>query len=406
MLGIDRRLMASATGRWIALGIAVGVLGLVASLALYRLVGVVVDAMLRGENALAHLLPWAAALLVAKLVFGWAYRAAQYRASSITKLTIRDRIHAHALRLGPAVLDRRHTGELVNLAVEGMEWIELFYGVYFVQFVVGMATPLLLCAFVGAMDGVVGLALLVSVPLTPLFLGLMARSFRSASRRHTQLADEQAARFLDSLQGLATLAALNLGRRRGCEMRAANERQRRETMRLLLVNQMMILFVDFGFALGTTAVLAVTALLRMQAGALSAGEVVALILAGAEFARPLTLIGQFFFAGAVGRELAKKTIAFLDEPPAVPDPSRQADPPPLSRHATLSLRDVSFRYPGGASPALEGFSLELRPGETTALVGASGSGKSTVASLVLRTLAPQSGSIALDGRPVDDLPLG
>lgn len=403
MLGIDRRLIVRQTSRWIGVGIGAGILALLASLLLYWFVGLVVDAMLAGEIALGNWVPWVAALLLAKLALGWLYRTAQYQASSLTKLTIRDAIYRHALRLGPAVLDRRRTGELVNIAVDGMDWIELFYGVYFVQFVVGMATPLLLCIFIGIVDWVVGVALLVSVPLTPLFLGMMARNFRNTSRRYAEVNNRQSAQFLDSIQGMATLKMFNLGRARGRDMHAASEEQRRETMRLLLVNQVMILFVDFGFALGTTLVLAVVALLRMQAGVLTPGEVVALILASAEFAKPLTLIGQFFFAGAIGRELAQKIGTFLDEQPGVADPEG-ATPPALLPRPALRLRDVVYRYAGAARPALDGVSLDLGPGETVALVGRSGSGKTTLTNLILRTLAPAGGEIALDGQRVEDVP--
>jgi ABC-type transport system involved in cytochrome bd biosynthesis fused ATPase/permease subunit len=404
MLGIDRRLIVRSTSRWIGVGIGVGVLSLLASLALYWLVGLAIDAMLHGRNLLAELLPWAVALLAAKFLLAWAYRSSQYKASSLTKLTIRDSIYRHALKLGPAVLDRKRTGELVNIAVDGMDWIELFYGIYFVQFVIGMATPLLLCIFIGIVDWVVGVALLVSVPLTPLFLGMMAKNFRKSSERYAQVNNEQSARFLDSIQGMTTLKMFNLGKRHGAEIRDASETQRLETMRLLLVNQIMILFVDFGFALGTTLVLTVTALLRFQAGALTAGEVVALILASAEFAKPLTLIGQFFFAGAVGREFAKKIIAFLNEKPGVQDPEH-ASLPTRSARPVLKLQDVVFQYGEAGPRAVDGFTLTLKPGETVALVGASGSGKTTVANLVLRTLAPQSGTISLDGARFEELPV-
>jgi ABC-type multidrug transport system fused ATPase/permease subunit len=407
MFGIDRRLIVGSTSRWLKVGIAVGMLSLLASLVLYWFVGQAVDAMLRSENLLAAWAPWVALLLAAKLVLGWLYRAAQYRASSLTKLTIRDTMYAHALRLGPAVLDRKRTGELVNIAVDGMDWIELFYGIYFVQFVVGMATPLLLCLFIGAIDWVTGLALLVSVPLTPLFLGMMARNFRKSSQRYAEVNNEQSAQFLDSIQGMPTLKMFNLGRARGEQMHAASEVQRAETMRLLLVNQVMILFVDFGFALGTTLVLTVVALLRMQAGALTPGEVVALVLASAEFSKPLTLIGQFFFAGAIGREFAKKIGVFLDEAPGVRDPdvgpaaasgdgAGAAPTWPLLRRPTLSLRHLVYRYAGADRPAVDDVTLDLRPGETVALVGPSGSGKTTLTSLILRTLAPECGEIRLD----------
>jgi len=403
VLGIDKRLMVASTRRWLGIGIGAGVLGLLASLTLYWFIGRAIDAMVGGDNLLATWLPWVGALLAAKFLLGWLYRTAQYRASSRTKLTVRDRIYEHALRLGPAVLDRKRTGELVNIAVDGMDWIEMYYGIYFVQFVIGMATPLLLCLFIGFTDWVVGVALLVSVPLTPLFLGMMARNFRKASERFAQVNAEQGARFLDSIQGMTTLKMFNLGKVRGAEMHAASEQQRVETMRLLLVNQMMILFVDFDFALGTTLVLTVTALLRLDAGALTPGAVVALILASAEFARPLTLVGQFFFAGAIGRAYAKKIAAFLGEQPGVADPTGVA-PPPLEARPVLSLRNIVFRFAGASRPAVDGLSLDIVPGETVALVGASGSGKTTVTNLILRTIAPDAGELALGGRNVASVP--
>jgi len=403
VLGIDKRLMVASTRRWLGIGIGAGVLGLLASLTLYWFIGRAIDAMVGGDNLLATWLPWVGALLAAKFLLSWLYRTAQYRASSRTKLTVRDRIYEHALRLGPAVLDRKRTGELVNIAVDGMDWIEMYYGIYFVQFVIGMATPLLLCLFIGFTDWVVGVALLVSVPLTPLFLGMMARNFRKASERFAQVNAEQGARFLDSIQGMTTLKMFNLGKVRGAEMHAASEQQRVETMRLLLVNQMMILFVDFDFALGTTLVLTVTALLRLDAGALTPGAVVALILASAEFARPLTLVGQFFFAGAIGRAYAKKIAAFLGEQPGVADPTGVA-PPPLEARPVLSLRNIVFRFAGASRPAVDGLSLDIVPGETVALVGASGSGKTTVTNLILRTIAPDAGELALGGRNVASVP--
>jgi len=403
ILGIDKRLIVKSTSRWIIAGIGVGVLSLAFSLWLYWQIGVLIDGMVRGENLLPDMLPLLSFLLAGKFVLGWLYRTSQYKASSLTKLAIRDKIYQHALRLGPAVLDRKRTGELVNIAVDGMDWIELFYGVYFVQFVIGMATPVLLCIFIGWVDWVVGVALIVAIPLTPLFLGLISRQFRSVSDRYAEVNNIQSAQFLDSIQGMPTLKMFNLGKARGEEMHAANEVQRLETMRLLLVNQVMILFVDFGFALGTTTVLTITALLRLDGGFLTAGEVVALILASAEFATPLQLIGAFFFAGAVGREFAKKIVAFLSQEPGVKDPPDARVPPRLPNPA-LRLRDLVFSYANAGKPAVDGCTLEVRPGETVALVGHSGSGKTTVSNLILRTLNPDSGSLLLDDVPADQVP--
>lgn len=403
ILGIDKRLIVKSTSQWIVAGIGVGILGLAFSLALYWQLGVLVDGLVRGENLLPALAPLLAFLLAGKFLLGWLYRSSQYKASSLTKLAIRDKIYQHALRLGPAVLDKKRTGELVNIAVDGMDWIEIFYGIYFVQFVIGIITPVLLCIFIGWVDWVVGLTLIVSIPLVPLFLGMISKQFRSVSERYAEVNNEQSAQFLDSIQGMATLKMFNLGKVRGAQMHAANEKQRKETMKLLLVNQSMLLFVDFGFALGTTAVLTIVSLLRLDGGALSPGEVVALVLASAEFATPLTLIGAFFFAGAIGREFARKIVGFLSEEPSVRDPEAAGSRPLLANPA-LSLRDVVFSYANAGRPAVSGCTLDIRPGETVALVGHSGSGKTTVTNLVLRTLAPDSGTLALDDVPMDQVP--
>ncbi|MEO8445255.1 MAG: ABC transporter transmembrane domain-containing protein, partial [Gammaproteobacteria bacterium] len=94
------------------------------------MLGLGIDGLLKGEAVIEQYLPVLVGLLAAKLAAGWFFRFAQYRASSQTKLSIRDMVYQHALRLGPAVLDKKRTGELVNIAVDGMDWIELFYGVY------------------------------------------------------------------------------------------------------------------------------------------------------------------------------------------------------------------------------------------------------------------------------------
>ncbi len=414
MLGIDKRLIVSSTSKWIFIGIGAGIVSLALSVVLYSVLGAVIDGAIDGENVLRDWLPWLAALLVGKAFLGWLFRLAQFRASAETKITIRDLVYRQALKLGPALLDKRRTGELVNTAVDGMNYLEMFYGVYVIQFAIGMATPILLCIYVAVIDWVVGLALIVAIPLTPVFLGLMSKNFRGVSDRFAEANNRLSARFLDSLQGMTTLKMFNQGSVRGAEMHRENERQRVETMQLLAVNQTMIAFVDFGFALGTTLVLTIVGLLRLDGGYVTAGEVVALVLISAEFSKPLSLIGEFFFAGAIGREIANKILAFLDIEPSVREPGpsgagaaervRPEHPGPLST-PSVSLQHVSYQYPNTDEPAVTGFSMQIEPGETVALIGHSGSGKTTVTNLILRTLQADSGNIRLGNHAVDEVPI-
>ncbi len=405
MLGLDKRLIHKTTRTWIVAGAAAGLADIALTLALFYVLGMALDGALAGRNLLTGLAGVLALLCLLKFGFAWLSRTAQSKASAETKVSVRDLVYRHALKLGPGLLGKGRTGEIVNAAVDGMDWLENYYGVYFIQFAVGVGTPVLLCLFVLGVDWAVGLALIVSIPVTPLFIRAVSSSFTDVSRRYSQVLDGQSARFLDSIQGMSTLKAFNLSRARGERMRKANEDLRRETMGLLFVNQMMIAVVDFGFALCSTLVIAVAALLRFDGGHVSAGEVAALILASSLFAKTLGALGKFFFAGAVGREVANKILNFLDETPSVRDRAANETAPAKLERPVIELNDVSFTYEGSAAPAVEAVSFRIDAGETLALIGHSGSGKTTLTNLLLRTLQPDAGRITLDGRPVEDLPV-
>ncbi len=192
---------------------------------------------------------------------------------------------------------------------------------------------------------------------------------------------------------------------RGEEMEAGNEVQRRATMKLLAVAQSQFIFLELGFALFSTAVAMGVALYRYSGGHVSPGEVIAVVLISLEFSRTLLLIGEFFFAGALGREVAGKVRNFLDEKPLVRNPDPEVSETLKGEAVSIRLKNVSFTYPGTDTPAVRNFSMELNPGETVALIGRSGSGKTTVTNLLLRTLDPDSGEILFGGIPEHHLSL-
>ena len=197
----------------------------------------------------------------------------------------------------------------------------------------------------------------------------------------------------------------NEGERRGREMEAGNEIQRRLTMKLLLVAQSQFVFLELGFALFSTAVAMGVALYRWSGGFMTPGEVVAVVLLSLEFSRTLLLIGEFFFAGALGREVAAEVVKFLDEKAPVSAGAGRNPGAHPGKAVRIEFRDVTFTYPGADQPALQNLSMTLEPNETVALIGRSGSGKTTVTNLLLRTLEPDSGVILFDGIPEKELAL-
>ena len=236
-------------------------------------------------------------------------------------------------------------------------------------------------------------------------MGSSARGFRKISKANEEVKNRNSANYLDSIQGMATLKMFNQEQRRGQEMEADNEQQRQTTMKLLLVAQSQFVFLELGFALFSTAVAMGVSLYRYSGGMMTPGEVVAVVLMSLEFSRTLLLIGEFFFAGALGREVAAKVVQFLDEKAPVSSGTGGSAAAAGSDAIAIEFRDVRFTFPGAEEPAIKDLSFTLHPNETVALIGKSGSGKTTVTNLMLRTLDPQQGQILFDGAPEDTLSL-
>jgi len=405
MLGVDDRLVTPATLKWVKVGLVAGLATIPATIALYVVLGQAVDAALAGENLVRQWPVVLAVLVLLKAGLAWLFRTGQFRASSEAKLNVRDQIYKQVVKLGPGLLGERRTGEIANTATEGVEYLDYYFSVYFVQIWVAIAIPVFLCAAIFWIDWVVGLWMLAGVPLTPLFVGSSARGFRRISKQNEEVKNRNSAQYLDSIQGMSTLKMFNEGERRGQEMEAGNEVQRKLTMKLLAVAQFQFVFLELGFALFSTAVAMGVSLYRWSGGFMTPGEVVACVLLSLEFSRTLLLIGEFFFAGALGREVAAKVVEFLDEkaPVAAGEGRHPAADP--GKPVRIEFRAVTFTYPGADRPALANVSFTLEPNETVALIGKSGSGKTTVTNLLLRTLEPDSGEILFDGLPEKELAL-
>jgi ABC-type multidrug transport system fused ATPase/permease subunit len=405
MLGIDDRLVTPKTVSYCRIGLIAGILTIPCTIALYYVLGLTFDALIEGSNLLRQWMWFLVALVAVKAVLAWIFRTGQFRASSEAKLNVRDKIYKHVIRLGPGLLNKRRTGEIANVASEGVEYLDFYFAVYSVQIWVAIATPILLVATIFWIDWAVGLALLAGVPATPLFVASSARGFRKISARNAEVKNRNSAQYLDSIQGMSSLKMFNGAGRRGEQLEADTEKQRRLVMRLLLVAQLQFIPLELGFALLCTAMAMGVSIYRYSGGFMTPGEGVAVVLMSLEFSRTLLLIGDFFFAGALGREVAARIKEFLDEKAPIKLTKSRRHGASDGRSISIEFRDVTFTYPNVEEPTLKNLSFVLNPNETVAMIGKSGSGKTTIVNLMLRTLDPQSGEILFDGVDEKDLSL-
>jgi thiol reductant ABC exporter CydD subunit len=418
---MDKRLAeltTPRTRRWIGGVVVAGWLVVLLNVAQIVLIGRVIDRLLRQLAPPGWILPAFVGLVVGRAAVVWLGRYASHKAAAQTKLSLRDRLYGHLVKLGPSFLSDERTGALVNTAVEGVENLEVYFGQYLAQLVLGLSIPLLLCAAVAlTTDALTAGVLLVSQPLIPLSLMFVQRRLQGVSDRYWTAANRLSAQFLDSLQGLPTLKMFNHSWAWGERVRAQTEQLRQDTMRLLAVSQVSLFFVDLVSTLGTTVLATGLVLWRLQGGALTLGQGVTLILLSVELARPLALLGSFFHAGASGVAAAQHVFAILETRPQIAeDPDAAA---PLFFVPHIRFEDVSLAYDAPHEPgdndqatipvrtrqALSGVSFEIQPGEQVALVGASGAGKSSILNLLLRFYDPQKGRIYFGGHRLKALPL-
>jgi ABC-type transport system involved in cytochrome bd biosynthesis fused ATPase/permease subunit len=197
MFGVDERLTTPATQKWVGIGRWAGWATIPTTIALYWVLGLTVDAALEGINFITQYMPWLIALVVLKAALAWVFRTGQFRASSEAKLNVRDRIYKQVVNLGPGILGKRRTGEIANTATEGVEYLDYYFGVYFVQIWIAIAIPFLLCAAIFWIDWVVGIWMLAGVFLTPMFVASSARGFRSISGKNKDVKNRNSAQYLE-----------------------------------------------------------------------------------------------------------------------------------------------------------------------------------------------------------------
>lgn len=314
-----------------------------------------------------------------------------YLSARAVKKTLREQIYQKLLKLGMSYREELKTSEIVQVAVEGVEQLETYFGAYLPQFFYAMAAPLTLFIVLLPVSVPAAVLLFVCVPLIPVAIALVQTWAKKLLSRYWDQYTALGDTFLENLQGLTTLKVYQTDGIRHAKMNEESEKFRKITMKVLTMQLNSITIMDI-VAYGGAALGIVVALLQYRGGHTGFGGCLLIILLSADFFLPMRQLGSFFHIAMNGMAASGKIFRLL-ELKEEPQEKKQEIP---DTEALIRLDEVCFSYEPERE-ILHDISMELKPGSFTAIVGESGSGKSTLASVLTGQNKKRKGALTIGG---------
>ena len=374
-------------------------LGLLAQITAILAVGQFLDTAIFGSVTSREILTTGmvcAISIIIRMVSDKKASKASFLASADVKRVLREKIYEKLVRLGASYKEQISTSEVVQLSVEGVEQLETYFGRYLPQFFYSLLAPITLFAVLSFISWKASLVLLICVPLIPLSIVAVQKFAKRLLKKYWGSYTELGDSFLENLQGLTTLKIYQSDERKAKEMDEEAEKFRRITMKVLTMQLNSISVMDL-VAYGGTAIGMIVVVREYIDGSLGFAGAFAILLLAAEFFIPLRLLGSFFHIAMNGMAASDKIFRLLDMP------EREMGTEELSgEELDINFENISFSYEK-ERPILKDVSFHIPKGQFVSLVGESGCGKSTIASLILGRNRQYQGKILLGGMDLKNI---
>ena len=397
---INKKLLSFDRGalRYVGLNVLFQWLGMLCNVVFVTAVARLIGAAFAGS--LTSALLWqqlVLCLVTVPLRFGFTMLASGMsdKASKDVKRTLRSNIYAKLTRLGSNYTETVATSEVVMLASEGVEQIDIYFAKYLPQLFYSLLAPVTLFVLLVGVHARSAIILLCCVPLIPMSIVAVQKFAKKLLNKYwgeyTTLGDS----FLENIQGLTTLKIYQADGWKHEQMNAQAERFRKITMKVLTMQLNSVTLMDL-MAYGGAGLGIISAVSAFAKGQLSLTATLTIVLLAADFFLPLRLLGSYFHIAMNGAASAEKIFKLLaaDEP-------ADGDRVP-GEDTALRLEQVTFGYEKDRT-ILHEVSLTIPQGSFVSLVGESGCGKSTIAALLAGSRTGYTGSVTLGGVPVQEL---
>lgn len=318
-----------------------------------------------------------------------------YLSSRKVKKTLRRSIYQKLLRLGPSYNEQLNTSEVVQVAVEGVEQLETYFGAYLPQLFYAMLAPLTLFGVLSFINLPSAVLLLICVPLIPVTIILVQQWAKKLLARYWSQYTALGDTFLENLQGLTTAKIYQADDFKHKEMNEQSEHFRKITMKVLTMQLNSITLMDL-IAYGGAALGVILAVLQFRSGKTDLFGCLMIILLAADFFLPMRLLGSFFHIAMNGMAASEKIFHLLDLPEAKQKTASVPD------DCSIECRNLRFSYDTGQE-ILHGIDMTAPTGSFIAIVGESGCGKSTLSSILMGRSKNYSGELTIGGIPLSDI---
>ena len=396
---INKRLIGAVpeSKKYIAGNVALQWCSLLANIVMMSAVTALLAALCAGTLSARRFAATAVTAIVAVAVrYGCTVGASRmgYLSSKAVKKTLRGAIYEKLLRLGASYSEQIRSSEVVQVAVEGVDQLETYFGAYLPQFFYAMLAPLTLFGVLCFVSVPAAVVLLICVPLIPIAIAAVQTWAKKLLSKYwgqyTALGDT----FLENLQGLTTLKIYQADGFKNDEMNEEAEKFRKITMKVLTMQLNSITIMDL-IAYGGAALGVIMAATQLRAGKIDLAGALLIILLAADFFIPMRQLGSFFHIAMNGMAASDKIFRLLD----LPEPKQGGVPCPAG---DIVCRGLRFSYEPERE-ILHGVDLTVPQGKFVSLVGESGCGKSTVSAILMGRNQGYAGSVTVGGAELRDI---
>ena len=398
---INKRLIQAVpeSKKYIALNVALQWLSLAANIVMIGAIGFFLQKLLTKTEDVTSIIVLASiavgAIIVRFLCTIGAARMSHLSSKSVKK-TLRNKIYSKLLRLGSSYNSKVSTSEVVQMSVEGVDQLDIYFASYLPQFFYSMIAPITLFVVLCFINWQSALILLGCVPLIPISIALVQTFAKKLLSKYwgqyTALGDT----FLENLQGLTTLKIYQADAKKNEEMNVEAEHFRKITMKVLTMQLNSISIMDI-VAFGGAAAGIVMAVSQLAAGNIDFAGCIIIILLSADFFIPMRQLGSFFHIAMNGMAASDKIFHLLD----LEEPQEKTKTVP-NHNCDIACSHVGFRY-NEEREILKDINVQFPQGSFTAIVGESGCGKSTLGGILMGRNAPYQGHITIGGVELSEI---